>query len=145
MNKKVLLASLGIIALSVVLLISSRDISSLMSNVITGMPSDNISTVINKRYFLSEDGKSMYTLTYNQDGSRKYSVEIPKEYIDTYTDEFGPHEQPIEWPFIDFPREVISNMALGQEYYSAESVVKWAPVFYRDQSSLFEKELIEAQ
>lgn len=152
MNKKILLASLGVIALGGAFFLNSGGISSLMSTVITGTPSDNTTAVMNKRYFVSEDGKNMYTLTYNKDGSRKYSVEIPKEYIDTYTDQFGPHEQPIVWPFTDFPREVVSNMALNQEYYSAESVAKWAPVFFKNYSSgndtnpgPFEKELTEAQ
>lgn len=153
MNKKILLSSLGVLAIIGVVILSPAGSSLRSSSIGTG--DTNVPGVMPNRpdrRFTSEDGKNMYTLTYNKDGSRKYSVEIPKEYIDTYTDQFGPHEQPIVWPFTDFPREVVSNMALNQEYYSAESVAKWAPVFFKNYSSgndtnpgPFEKELTEAQ
>lgn len=145
MNKKILLSSLGVLAIIGVAILSPAGSLLRSSSISTG--DTNVPGVMPNRpdrRFTSEDGKKMYTLTFNADGTRKYSVEVPTSYTDTYTDEYGTHEQPIDWEF-DFPREVVSNMALSQEYYSAESVAKWAPVFYRDQSSLFEKELTEAQ
>lgn len=85
----------------------------------------------------------MYTLTYHEDGSRKYSLEIPKEYIETYTDEFGTHEQPIVWPFTDFPREAVENRSLSTDYYLSSAVTKWAIWYKREYIQYFERELVE--
>lgn len=143
MNKKILLVSLGVIALGGALFLSSGGISSLTSSVLNSIPSDNTSAVMNKRYFVSEDGKNMYTLTFNEDGSRKYSVEIPKEYIETYTDEYGSHEQPIAWPFTDFPREAVNNASLTTDYYLSSAITKWATWYKKEYTQYFEKELVE--
>jgi hypothetical protein len=136
MNKKILMASLGVLAIGAVAVFTQpsfrTSLRHLTSLAITTPDGPSIHPTADLA-FTSEDGKKMYHLiTTNADGQQIITdVEVPDSYMEDGNGTVLSTK--IEWPH-NFPRDVLD---VTKEYYSSESVAVWAPWFQKNYAELF--------